>query len=605
MHKFKMLINAKDFDEVRVAIVNEDGVLEQVDFESIDDKRHCLGNIYKGTITAIEPSLQASFVEYGGNRHGFLPLNEIHNRYFLSHDRKTPLEEKVKVGLEVLVQVAREEIGMKGAYLTTFLSIAGRYLVMMPHSQRVGISRKIENQSERSALRKVVEQITVPEDMGYIIRTAGMGKSREQVQRDLNVLISTWRSIVKHAEKVPSGTLLYREDNVVNRTIRDYFSEDIHEILIDERSAYEEMKAYFKKLMPNYANIVKFYRGKAPIFSKYQLEDQIERIFAPKIKLPSGGSIVVEQTEALVVIDVNSGKTSEGNLEQTAFKTNLEAADEAARQLRLRDMGGLVVIDFIDLRDRRNIHEVEKRLREAIKVDKARITMTGMSRFGLLEMSRQRIKTSKDIKHYEDCPTCVGLGRVKTLETQAIDTLRRIKAAISGSRVRCVTATCSEDLGMHIANTRRAELMDLENRYKAEVKIAVKLGTHVTPRFDIIKGKREERDKMPMPAPLSLASMAASMSEEDLNESKDYREEKLAELEKLSYEEVRGIDIPTPQKLSPYEQFNFSMRVLMMKRHGLYEERLDEFKDAVKEKIMAKKGGRKPKPKQDSSEEEE
>lgn len=588
MNRYKMLINAKDFDEVRVAIVNEDGLLEQVDFESINDHRHSLGNIYKAVITAIEPSLQATFVDYGGNRHGFLPLNEIHPRYFSSNDRKIPMSEKVSVGQEVLVQVAREEIGLKGAYMTTFLSIAGRYLVMMPHSKRIGISRKIENSGQRSELREIVEQVTVPDDMGYIIRTAGLGKSRDQVQRDINVLVSTWQSILKHSEKVPARTLLYREDDVVNRTIRDYFNEEITEILVDEPETYNDIKGYFERLMPKYTKIIKKYRGRAPIFSKYQLEEQIERIFSSKVRLPSGGSIVIEQTEALVVIDVNSGKTSEGNLEQTALKTNIEAAEETARQLRLRDMGGLIVIDFIDLRDRRNTNEVERRLKEALKADKARITTTNISRFGLLEMSRQRIKTSKEVKHYDLCPTCEGMGKVKTLEKQALEMLRRIKQSITSQKIVAVQVTCGEDLGLHVLNTRRPELNELEQRFSAEIQISIKVGSHIQPRYDVVKGNPKEKKNMPMPAPLSLSSMAASMSDEDLNERKDYRAEKIEALEKMTFEEMRTIDISTPKNLSPFDQFNFSIRLSLMKRHGLFEDRVDEFKEAARIKINGK-----------------
>ncbi len=585
MSKYKMLINAKDFDEIRVAIVNEDGLLEQVDFESIAKQSYSLGNIYKATITAIEPSLQATFVDYGGNRHGFLPFNEIHPRYFSTDDRRVTYEEKIKVGQELMIQVGREEIGLKGAYLTTFLSIAGRYLVVMPFSKKVGVSRKIEDMGERREIKQIVEHITVPDEMGYIIRTAGLGKSADQVQRDINVLVSTWKEVESRAERVKSPALLYKEDNVLNRTIRDYFNEDISEILIDDYDAFSDIKSYFQKMMPNYEKIVKYFRGKAPIFSKYQIEDQVEKIFVRKIKLPSGGSIVIEQTEALVVIDVNSGKTSEGNLELTALKTNVEAADEIGRQLRLRDLGGLIVIDFIDLRDRRNTAQVEKRLKDSIKDDKARITITGISRFGLLEMSRQRIKTSKEIKHYEDCPVCKGLGRVKGLETQSLDLLRSIKTSVTNASVQRLVVTVSEELGLHVLNTRRGELRDLESRFNCEVHIQVRLGQHITPRFDIVKGPREEKNEMPMPTPLSLASMAASMSDEDINVRKDYREEKITALEGLTFEELREVDIPVPRTLDAHDQFNFSIRVLMMKRHGLYEDRLEEFKEAARTTI--------------------
>jgi ribonuclease E len=581
-----MMINARDFDQMRVAIVNEKGLLEQIDFESFSSTTN-LGNVYKATITAIEPSLQATFVDYGGNRHGFLPFNELHPSYFTSNDRRIPAHERIKVGQEVIAQVAREEIGLKGAYLTTFLSLPGQYLVMMPLTSKVGISRKIETAEDRNRLRAILDTITVPDGMGYIIRTAGLGKSREQIQRDLNILTTTYRELESRAKKMESPCLLYKEDDVVSRTIRDYFNEDVTEILVDERDVYDQILAYFKKILPNYAHIVRHYRGRSPLFSKYNLEEQIEKVFARKINLPSGGSIVIEQTEALVVIDVNSGKTSEGNLEQTASKANLEAADEVARQLRLRDLGGLVVIDFIDLRDRRNSQEVEQRLREALKQDKARITISGLSRFGLLEMSRQRIKTSKDVRHFLECPVCNGLGRLKASDFQALDLLRRIKSYVQNGTVKELRVTLSEDLALYVLNERRSELMELETKFNCAIKLQAKHGYGHTPHFDVTrKPQEEEKEDMVMPAPLSLSSMAASMSEKDINQQKDYREEKLETLEKLSFEELRNVDVPIPPNLSPFDRFNFSVRVMMMKRHGLYETRLDEFKTAIRDKVM-------------------
>ncbi len=594
MPKYKMLINARDFDQLRVAIINEKGLLEQIDFESMNNTSN-LGNIYKATITAIEPSLQATFVDYGGNRHGFLPFNEIHSRYHTGNDRRVPVHERIKVGTEVIVQIAREEIGLKGAYMTSYLSLPGQYLVMMPLTSKVGISRKITAQEDRQHLRQVLEQITVPDGMGYIIRTAGLGKSREQIQRDLNILTSTWRELESRSASRPSPSLLYREDDVVTRTIRDYFNEDISEILVDDNEVFQTINSYFKKILPSYAHIVRQYRSKQPLFTKYNLDEQVERIFTQKIQLPSGGSIVIEQTEALVVIDVNSGKTSEGNLESTAFKANVEAADEVARQLRLRDLGGLVVIDFIDLKDKRHSHEVEQRLREALKADKARITISGLSRFGLLEMSRQRINTSKEVRHYVDCPTCNGTGRFKSMELQALDLLRRVKLYVYNGTVKELKVSVSEQLTLHLLNERRNELLELEKRYQTKIVLLTRPGRNMPPHFDVTRrAQQEEKENMVMPAPLSLSTMAASMSEKDINQQKDYREEKLEGLEKMTFEELRTQDIPIPQDLHPFERFNFSVRVMLMKRHGLYEERMDEFKDAAKQKIMGFRNQGKP-----------
>ncbi len=597
MPKCKMLVNA-NFDQLRVAIIGEKGLLEQVDFESLHNSNN-LGNIYKATITAIEPSLQAAFVDYGGNRHGFLPFNEIHHRYFVNNDRRLSSNERLRVGQHVIIQVAREEIGLKGAYMTTFLSLPGQYLVMMPLTSKVGISRKIENLDDRRSVRDLLEQISVPDGMGYIIRTAGLGKTREQLQRDLNLLTTTWGELESRAANVPSPTLLYQEDDVVTRTIRDYYNEEVGEVLVDDEGVYATVLAYFKKVMPNYAQNVKLYRSRSPLFARFRIDDQVESIFASKIILPSGGSIVIEQTEALVVIDVNSGKTAEGNLEATALKSNLEAAEEIARQLRLRDLGGLIVIDFIDLKEKRHSLDVENRLRDCLKKDKARITVTGLSRFGLLEMSRQRINTSKEIRHYVDCPHCLGHGRIKSQEMQALDILRKARALLSSKPVKELKITCGDELGIHLLNERREELSTLEQQYTATVRIIVKSGFTGAPSFDATKRSlQEEKNEMVMPPPLSLSTMAASMSDKAINEQKDYREEKLEALDKMTYDEIRAIEIPTPASLSPFDRFNFSVRVTMAKRHGLYEDRLEEFREAVRESIL--KGGRRIKLDSDS-----
>ena len=585
MTKYKMLVNARDFDQLRVAIIDGKGSPDQVDFESLSDNSN-LGHIYKATITAIEPSLQATFVDYGGNRHGFLPFNELHSRYLTSGDRRIPIQDRIKKGQEVIVQVAREEIGLKGAYLTTFLSLPGQYLVMMPLATKVGISRKIESQEERQNLRTILDQITVPDGMGYIIRTAGLGKTKEQLQRDLNLLTTTWRELESRSKKVKSPALIYLEDDVVVRTIRDYLSEEIDEILVDDPKVHRTLLDYFNKMMPSYAKIVKLYRGKTPMFHKFRLEDEVEKIFAKKIQLPSGGSIVIEQTEALVVIDVNSGKTAEGNLEATALKANLEAAEEIARQLRLRDLGGLIVIDFIDLREKRHSLEVEQMLRESLKEDKARIAVTGLSRFGLLEMSRQRINTSKDVRHYVDCSHCIGLGRVKSADLQSIDLLRKIKQQLYSGQIKEITISCPMEEGAYLLNERRKDLGDLEKAYNTKIVIQPQIDFIGPAQIETIKrSQNKEKNEMVMPPPLSLSTMAASMSEQAINQQKDYREEKLDALEKLSFEELRSVEIPIPMTMSPFERFNFSVRVTLMKRHGLYEDRLDEFKAAVRERV--------------------
>jgi ribonuclease E len=461
---------------------------------------------------------------------------------------------------------------------------------MMPLTSKVGISRKIESQEDRRSVRDMLEQITVPDGMGYIIRTAGLGKTREQLQRDLNLLTTTWEQLEGRSQDIKSPALLYQEDDVVTRTIRDYFTEEVTEVLVDDKDVFETVLSYFKKMMPAYAHMVKLYRNKSALFSRHRIDDQVDSIFANKITLPSGGSIVIEQTEALVVIDVNSGKTSEGNLEATALKSNLEAAEEVARQLRLRDLGGLVVIDFIDQRERRHTQEVEQKLRDCLKKDKARITVTSISRFGLMEMSRQRINTSKEIRHYVDCSACNGHGRIKSMNLQTLDLLRKLKQHASNKMVKEVRLTCDEESGAYLLNERRQELMSLETEFDTRIRVVAKAGFTGKPNFEPIKRSREEKETMVMPPPLSLSTMAASMSDKAINEQKDYREEKLEALEKLSFEEMRGVEIPTPQSLTPFERFNFSVRVTLMKRHGLYEARSDEFQEAIKESII--KGGK-------------
>ena len=377
--KKRMLINVADEEESRVAIV-EDGTLEEFTIETAS-KEQIKGNIYNGVIVKVEPSLQAAFVDYGGNRHGFLPIGEIHARWFNDdgksaedRERRPRIQDVLQRNQRVVVQVVKEELGTKGASLSTYVSLPGRYLVLMPESETSGgISRKIEDEEERRKLKEIVTQLEPPPNMGIIVRTAGLNRNKAELQRDMAYLQRLWASIEDKSQQSPATALIYREQDLVIRSIRDYFTPDIQEVLVDDREVYYRARDFFQAVMPRYHGRVKLYREKKPLFAKYQLEEQLETVYSHKVHLKQGGSIVIDQTEALVAIDVNSGRaTREKSIEETAFKTNTEAAQEVARQLRLRDLGGLIVIDFIDMRNAKHNQEIEKTLRQAVKRDKAR-----------------------------------------------------------------------------------------------------------------------------------------------------------------------------------------------------------------------------------------
>ncbi|MGB0733810.1 MAG: Rne/Rng family ribonuclease, partial [Pontibacterium sp.] len=391
----RMLINATQLEELRVALVDGQRLYD-LDIES-GNREQKKANIYKGRITRVEPSLEAAFVDYGAERHGFLPLKEISREYFSQSPERGSrpnIKDVIKEGTEVIVQVEKEERGNKGAALTTFISLAGRYLVLMPNNPRAGgISRRIEG-SDRAQLKEALDAVTIPDKMGIIVRTAGIGRSSEELQWDLNYLATLWDAI-KDVESRKAPFLIYQESNVVIRAIRDYLRADIGEVLIDSESVYNEAKQFVAQVMPSYSAKVKHYKEEIPLFNRFQIETQIETAFQREVNLPSGGSIVIDPTEALVSIDINSARaTRGGDIEETALNTNLEAAEEIARQLRLRDIGGLIVIDFIDMTPIKNQKEVENRLRDALKLDRARVQTGKISRFGLLEMSRQRLRPS-------------------------------------------------------------------------------------------------------------------------------------------------------------------------------------------------------------------
>lgn len=513
----KMLINATHPEEHRVAIV-EDGILTELDIE-ISGKEQTKGNIYKAVVARVETGLQAAFVDYGSERLGFLQIGEIHPAFFRAAEgrveagKRPRINDLLRRGQEILVQIVKEERGTKGAALTTYLSLPGRYMVLMPDSDTKGISRKIEKESDRKKLRDLMDSLEIPEDMGYIVRTAGSVQKKTDLKRDVDYLLRLYNKIQTLSNETKAPALVYKESNLVIRSIRDYFSDDMDEVLVDEARVSAEALEFFREVMPEYAELVKLHQERRPIFARYQIEEQIDSITRNKVALPSGGSLVIDTTEALVAIDVNSGKmASEQGVEATAYKTNLEAAVEAGRQLRLRDLGGLVVIDFIDMRDRKHIREVEKTLKEALKKDKARVTVGRISQFGLLEMSRQRIKSALAEGSFDTCPHCNGSGRVKTVEAQALAFLRRIHAGLAKGHVGRVEASVPLDVAGYLLNNKRAELLHIEQ--KNDVRIHIK----ACPEFLNSQGEIEfsKREKE---SPQLAAYIEASQVRAETNDS--------------------------------------------------------------------------------------
>jgi len=498
----KMLINATLPEEDRVAIV-EDGILTELDIESAGHQQ-TKGNIYKGEVIRVEQGLQAAFIDYGAQRPGFLQIGEIHPSLYPKRDdegqsnRRPPITEILKRGQQILVQVVKEERGTKGAALTTEVSLPGRYMVLIPQSSSRGISRKIDNDHVRKEIKNTLSSLELPDNMGYIIRTAAIDQPPEELKRDFDYLLNTYNSIVSHSEKAKAPALIYQESNLVLRSIRDYFSPEIDEVLIDDREVFQEARDFFKAVMPEYMPLVKLHQERRPIFARYQIEEQISHLSSNTVNLPSGGSIVLDQTEALVAIDVNSGKMGgEQDVEATAHRVNLEAAIEVARQLRLRDMGGLIVIDFIDMRQRRNAREVEKALKNALKIDKARVTVGRIShQFGLLEMSRQRIKANLGEGSYNMCPHCQGSGRIRSDESRSIALLRRIQAGTAKGHIEAVECTAALDTANYLLNNKRRELYDLEQRYKLTIEIKGDPG-YLPEQVDIefVKQSREQRQE--------------------------------------------------------------------------------------------------------------
>jgi ribonuclease E len=489
----RMLINATQPEELRVAIVDGQK-LYNLDIES-PGREMKKANIYKGRITRVEPSLEAAFVDYGAERHGFLPMKEISRAYFDAEafDKgKRNIGELLKEGREVIVQVEKEERGNKGAALTTFLSLAGRYLVLMPNNPRAGgVSRRIEGQ-DRSELREAMSCLEIPEGMGLIVRTAGVGKNAEELQWDLNYLLQLWSAIEQSASERKAPFLIYQESNVIIRSIRDHLRADIGEIVVDEPGIHEQARQFIEQVMPKYLRKLRLYEDEVPLFSRYQIESQIESAFRRELRLPSGGAIVIDHTEALTSVDINSARATKGaDIEETALNTNLEAAVEIARQLRLRDLGGLFVIDFIDMTPSRNQREVENRLKEAMKEDRARVQIGRISRFGLLEMSRQRLRPSLGESAHQVCPRCDGHGFIRSVDSLALSILRIIEEEALKENTGRVTAQLPVEVATFLLNEKRQMIADIETRHDCSI-ILVPNRHLETPKYEIERLRRQD-----------------------------------------------------------------------------------------------------------------
>ena len=515
----RMLFNATHAEELRVAIVDGQTLLD-LDVETTG-KEQKKSNIYKAVITRIEPSLEAAFVNYGADRHGFLPFKEISRTYFKdpqANPTKVRIQDVLSEGTELVVQVEKDERGNKGAALTTFISLAGRYLVLMPNNPRGGgVSRRIEGE-ERVHLRDAMDQLNLPTGMSVIARTAGIGRNAEELEWDLNYLTQLWKAVDGAADSQKAPFLIYQDASLVIRAIRDYFRQDIGEILIDTESIYEQARQFMGHVMPHNVDRVKWYQEETPLFSRFQIEQQTESAYSRQVVLPSGGSIVIDHTEAMVSIDVNSARSTRGSdIEETARKTNIEAAEEVARQLRLRDLGGLVVIDFIDMENTNSQREVENTLREALRYDRARVQVGKISRFGLLELSRQRLQTSLGETSHITCPRCSGTGNIRSIESTALHVLRIVQEEAMKESTAAVHAQVPVAVASYLLNEKRDELYAIEHRVK--VSCVLIPNTHLeTPHYIVKRLRHDELNQIDMTVP--SYDLAEEVKDESLEKGK-------------------------------------------------------------------------------------
>jgi ribonuclease E len=491
----KILINAVYPEEKRVAIVEGDLLVDF--YVEASGREHLKGNIYKGAVTRIEPGLQAAFVDFGLKKHGFLQMREIMPEYFKEKaERKKPrIQDVVSKGQEFIVQVERDERDTKGASLTTYISLPGRYIVMIPGQDRVGISRKIEDKEDRDRLKEIFSGLKLPKKTGFILRTACSDKTSEELSNDLKYLTKLWNGIQSVSKKVSAPALIYKEHDIAVRTVRDYLTSDVTEVLIDDQDAYKRTKEFLRKTVPWRKINVKYYKEKRPIFSRHNIEEQIAKLHERHVYLPSRGYLVIDKTEALTAVDVNSGRSrKEENVESTALRTNLEAADEIARQFRLRDIGGLIVVDFIDMESSKNRRQVENRLKDVLSTDKAHSEISGISRFGLVEMTRERMRTAFIESTNRTCEVCGGSGIVKTDEMIAVSAFRDIYARASKGGLKGITCRLPVESANYLINTRREEIAEVEKEFGAKVRILA--DTAILGRYDIrVEGEQKTEAK--------------------------------------------------------------------------------------------------------------
>jgi ribonuclease E len=538
----RMLFNATQVEELRVAIVDGQKLVD-LDIE-IPGKEQRKSNIYKGVITRIEPSLEAAFVDYGAERHGFLPFKEVARAYFKPgvDVGRASIREALSEGQELIVQVDKDERGNKGAALTTFISLAGRYLVLMPNNPRGGgVSRRVEGE-DRNELRDVIDELPVPQGMSVIGRTAAIGRAAEELTWDLNYLLQLWRAVESAAQQQTGAFLIYQESSLVIRAIRDYYHQDIGEVLIDTEPVYEQARQFMSHVMPQNVDRIKLYRDDVPLFSRFQIEHQIESAYSRGVNLPSGGAVVFDHTEALVSIDVNSARATRGSdIEETAYRTNLEAAEEIARQLRLRDLGGLIVIDFIDMESGRNQREVENCLRDSMRYDRARVQMGKISRFGLMELSRQRLRPSLGETAHSPCPRCHGTGHIRGTESTALHILRIIQEEAMKENTGTVTAQVPVDVATFLLNEKRVDLQMIETRHRVTVMLIPNVRLE-TPNYTVTRMRHDDLNKTePLPASYNLV---AAPAEEEAKSQAGKPEAVTPRQEAV----VRGI---TPQQPAP------------------------------------------------------
>ncbi|MFP4335086.1 MAG: ribonuclease E/G [Wenzhouxiangella sp.] len=564
----RMLINATQPEELRVAIADGQ-ILLDLDIE-VPAQEQKKSNIYKGRITRVEPSLDACFVEFGSERHGFLSMKEIAREYFseaaqkaLDEGTKVEIKEAVRAGQEVIVQVDKEERGTKGAALTTFISLAGRYMVLMPNNPRAGgVSRQI-SRDERKDILDTLKQVEIPNGMGLIVRTAGVGREQEELQWDLDYLLQLWTAIQEAAKTRAAPFLIYQESNLIIRALRDYLREDIGEILIDDDRVFEDAREFMQQVMPHNLRKLKAYRDDTPLFSRYQIESQIESAFAREVRLPSGGAVVIDHTEALLSIDINSARATKGaDIEETALQTNLEAADEIARQLRIRDLGGLIVIDFIDMLSKDAQRQVENQLRDAMRMDKARVQIGRISRFGLLEMSRQRLRPSLGESSHITCPRCDGYGSIRSVESLALAILRLAEEEAMKDHTARVVVQAPTAVANFLLNEKRGVLADLERRNKLPITIVANRWLE-TPRFEIQRLRGRETLEEPSYA-------LPREAEPEMLEPARTSGEALAKSPEAAVSGIRPAT-PAPERSAPPSGFILFWKTLMTRLASLFK----------------------------------